>query len=78
MTAATHDNVISLPRRGRIECLNCGQQRAVDRRGRLAAGECPRCHYLGWAYAADLDEAERGELRDHPLEERAHGRAAGF
>ncbi len=78
MQTQTHDNVVTLPFRGRIECLGCGKQRALGGRDPLAAGECPRCHYLGWAYAADLDEAERRELRDRPPEKRARHRAVGL
>ena len=35
-----------------IECLCCGAQRVMLERD---AGDCPRCHYLGWTYSEDLD-----------------------
>lgn len=73
-----HDNVVTLPFRGRIECLNCGKQRILSGRGALQAGECPRCGYLGWAHATALDENTRRELRERPVEERRAGlRLAG-
>jgi hypothetical protein len=78
MAAHAHDNLVSFPSPSRIECLNCGHQRPVEGRGPRAAGECPRCRYLGWAYAAHLDEVERRELRDRPLEERALDRVVGL
>jgi hypothetical protein len=31
---------------------------------------CPRCEYVGWAYANDLSERTRRLLRDLPLERR--------
>ncbi len=35
-----------------IECLCCGTDRVmIGREG----GECPRCHYVGWTYADELD-----------------------
>lgn len=35
-----------------IACLACGDTRVVfgDE-----TGECPRCHYLGWIFADELD-----------------------
>lgn len=51
-------------RRRQVECLACGQPRAAHPH---RAGECPRCGYLGWAYADDLSETERRALRDNPL-----------
>jgi len=35
-----------------IACLACGETRVVSGN---ETGECPRCHYVGWAYADDLD-----------------------
>jgi hypothetical protein len=50
---------------GRIECLQCGQQRmGAD------PGECPRCEYVGWAPVEALDERLRRRLRELPLPER--------
>lgn len=54
-----------------VECLNCGQVRAVVLPARLAlADECPRCGYLGWADHSDLTEDARRLLRERPLEQR--------
>ena len=33
--------------------------------------ECPNCGYLGWAPMHQLSEAERRDLREHPLVERS-------
>ncbi len=54
------------------ECLCCGQRRIVERGTLRLAGstECPRCGYLGWAPAADLDESTRRALRSRPPERR--------
>ncbi len=46
-------------RRTRIVCLACGAPRAVVSPQQGDAGECPRCRYLGWAYADDLDRSTR-------------------
>jgi hypothetical protein len=56
----------------RIECLRCGELRPLEpgSDGRRDGGECPRCHYVGWAVSADLTEALRRRLRDLPLERR--------
>jgi hypothetical protein len=50
-----------------IECLHCGTRRTVEARH---AGECPRCHYVGWAPVSALDEPARKALRDRPVERR--------
>jgi hypothetical protein len=47
-----------------VECLNCGQRREVP------DCPCPRCEYVGWAWAHDLDEALRRLLRMRPLDRR--------
>lgn len=55
-----------------VECLRCGQQRSfASGPGRHEeAGECPRCHYVGWAYVEDVTEGLRRRLRDRPPEYR--------
>jgi ribosomal protein L37E len=45
-----------------VECLRCGKQR--DYRD----DECPRCGYVGWAQADELDERTRRLLRKRPPE----------
>ena len=35
-----------------IACLACGETRVAFG---AKTGECPRCHYLGWTYAEELD-----------------------
>jgi hypothetical protein len=35
-----------------MACLACGETRVVSGH---ETGECPRCHYVGWAYTDDLD-----------------------
>jgi hypothetical protein len=64
---------VDAPRR---ECLCCGLlwEKAGD--GRDADAECPRCHYVGWAPAGTLTEAERGLLRKRPLRRRRLRRVA--
>jgi len=47
-----------------VECLNCGKGRAQPE------SECPRCAYVGWALARDLDESLRRLLRDRTLGDR--------
>jgi hypothetical protein len=47
-----------------VECLNCGKRR------HLPEAECPRCAYVGWAYAEELDEALRRQLRERRLADR--------
>ena len=60
-----------------VECLHCGRQRsfAAVAAHTHDAGECPRCGYVGWAYAEELSEPRRRELRDRPLETRRRVRA---
>jgi hypothetical protein len=55
-----------------VECLGCGTPRLArcDDHARLDPAECPRCGYLGWAPERELTEADRDELRRHPLEQR--------
>jgi hypothetical protein len=36
----------------RIACLACGETRILLG---VETGECPRCHYLGWVEAEELD-----------------------
>jgi hypothetical protein len=61
-----------------VECLACRASRVASRDvfKRFAEPECPRCGYLGWAPALELTEADRDELRRHPLHERALRRVA--
>jgi hypothetical protein len=47
-----------------VECLNCGERREVPER------PCPRCTYVGWAWAHELDETLRRLLRERPLDRR--------
>lgn len=47
-----------------VECLNCGKCRE------LPEAECPRCSYLGWAMAEELNETLRRQLRERVLPER--------
>jgi len=50
----------------------CGCQRVVnDTEHSLGRGACPRCGYVGWAYASDLTEDDRRALREVPVVERA-------
>jgi hypothetical protein len=55
-----------------VECLRCGEQHQLESRPKrsIQDGECPRCGYVGWAYAAELTEPTRRALRDHPVERR--------
>jgi len=56
----------------RIECLGCGEARAVDGHAhRPDAGECPRCGYLGWAPSTALTEPMRRRIRERPVDRRA-------
>jgi len=57
----------------RIECLGCGEARAVDAPSsdKLEAGECPRCGYLGWAPSTALTEPMRRRIRERPVDRRA-------
>ena len=50
-----------------IECLACGEVRFVTGVGTEARGECPRCHYLGWAYSEELDGITRREIMNGTL-----------
>jgi hypothetical protein len=56
-----------------VECLRCGVCRSVSDGGRqrLDPGECPRCHYVGWALALDLSESTRRRIRRLPPHRRA-------
>jgi hypothetical protein len=56
-----------------VECLRCGGSRRVpEGHGtRKDAGECPRCHYLGWAPSEALDESIRRRIREQSPEIRA-------
>jgi Zn finger protein HypA/HybF involved in hydrogenase expression len=56
----------------RLECLNCGTLRTVERAASRHEheGECPRCGYLGWAASTALSEQERHALRARPPERR--------
>jgi phage FluMu protein Com len=38
-----------------IKCLACGELRFVFGSQLEDTGECPRCKYVGWTYAQDLD-----------------------
>lgn len=65
----------------RIECLACGATRIAFGIARLEAGECPRCHYLGWSYSDELDGSVRrlimnGGLATRPRPERVGGPAS--
>jgi hypothetical protein len=67
----------------RIECLACGEVRVVTGTGTEARGECPRCHYLGWAYSDELDGSTRrqimnGALAVPPAERPRRGRRRRF
>lgn len=55
-----------------VECLRCGAARSFTpgRWRYQEAGECPRCHYVGWAFSAELSERSRRLFRDLPLERR--------
>ncbi|HWH06248.1 MAG TPA: hypothetical protein VNT23_07415 [Gaiellaceae bacterium] len=55
-----------------VECLRCGHQRAFTPGPwrYQEAGTCPRCEYVGWAYAAELTERTRRLVRELPVERR--------
>ena len=54
-----------------LECLRCGTTREIIATDpRLSTGECPRCHYVGWAAPSELDEPTRKALRERPIEAR--------
>jgi hypothetical protein len=61
-----------------VECLRCGQPRAIvpGPRRYQGAGECPRCRYVGWAESAELNERTRGLCRTVPPERRVRLRIA--
>jgi len=43
----------------------------------VRAGACPACGYLGWAFAGELSEDERRELRAVPVDRRRSAKPAG-
>jgi len=43
----------------RLACLACGETRVVVG---PETGQCPRCEYLGWAYADELDGTTRRQI----------------
>ncbi len=54
-----------------VECLNCGQRRALyEAERRPGLDECPRCGYVGWAPSAELSERTRRLLRERPVDRR--------
>jgi Zn ribbon nucleic-acid-binding protein len=56
-----------------VECLGCGHRRRAEEdpvSRHVAAGECSRCGYVGWATPADLSELVRRALREFPPERR--------
>jgi uncharacterized protein (DUF2461 family) len=58
----------------RIECLGCGEARAVPAAApgkQLHPGECHRCSYVGWAPSAALSEPMRRRIRERPVDRRA-------
>jgi hypothetical protein len=62
----------------KVECLGCGQVRLVDdTEHALGTGSCPRCSYVGWAYAASLTEEDRRLLREVPVQLRPLGSPLG-
>ncbi len=38
-----------------IKCLVCGTHRVVFGIAAAETGRCPRCNYVGWDYADELD-----------------------
>ena len=57
----------------RIECLGCGEARAVQAAGpgnQLSPGECHRCGYVGWAPSTALTEPMRRRIRERPVDRR--------
>jgi hypothetical protein len=53
-----------------VECLRCGHPREL-RPGRYRyeeCGACPRCEYVGWAYASVAGERARRLFRELPLQ----------
>ncbi len=61
-----------------VECLGCGSPRlaAADPHGRVTAGECAVCGYVGWAPSNVLTEPTRRALRERPPEHRIRLHAA--
>jgi hypothetical protein len=58
----------------RIECLGCGEARAVPAAAagmQLYPGECHRCGYVGWAPSGALTEPMRRRIRERPVDRRA-------
>ena len=55
-----------------VECLRCGHAREFTPGPWRyeESGACPRCEYVGWAYADELSERTRRLFRDLPLERR--------
>jgi len=53
-----------------VECLRCGHRHELARapHRELTDSECPRCGYLGWAYASTPDEKARHSRRERPIE----------
>jgi uncharacterized paraquat-inducible protein A len=43
----------------KIACLACGATRTVSHLPHGDTGQCPRCDYVGWVYAEDLDSRTR-------------------
>ena len=57
----------------RIECLGCGEARAVPAAApgqQLFPGECHRCGYVGWAPSEALSEPTRRLLRERAVDRR--------
>jgi hypothetical protein len=50
-----------------IECLACGAVRVVHGLRKEDTGECPRCHYVGWAYSDELDGTTRRQIMNGSL-----------
>ncbi len=53
-----------------IECLACGAIRVAFGATLTATGECPRCGYLGWTYADDLDGTTQAMIMNGLLAKR--------
>jgi hypothetical protein len=60
-----------------IECLACGAVRVVLGTSSEETGECPRCGYLGWAYAEDLDWATEKAIMNGAHARPAHAHPTG-
>ena len=50
-----------------IACLACGETRVVFGQSLVETGECPRCHYLGWTFADELDGWTRRQIMNGRL-----------